>query len=113
MAIPSLFLSEESCHRDFSMLGDLGYTLELGLQHSLSEEVLLTSRTATQCGQVSPPHLSPLSLLLGSVIYNPCLARHFASKVVNQLSLLLFLLGMCRSSSPLWLCGSGKVGKHD
>lgn len=86
------------------------------LRHSLSEKVLLTSRTATQCGQVSPLHLPPLSLLMRSVIYNPLPARHFASKVVNWLcnSSSRWLLGVCRSSScTLWLCGSGKVEKRD
>lgn len=96
MTVTSLFLSEQGCCRNFSMLGQPGLAgtsiLELGIQRSLSEKVLLISRTAIQWGRVSPLHLPPLSLLMGSVMYSLWLARHFSSKVVNQL---------CNSSSSL------------
>lgn len=60
--------------------------LELGLQPSSSEEVLLTSSTVTRHGDVNPFILHHLSLLMGSVIYSLWLERYFASKVVSQLS---------------------------
>lgn len=59
--------------------------LELGLQDCLSAKVLLTSRTAIQCGCISLLHPPCLSLLMGSMIYSLWLARHFTSEVVNEL----------------------------
>lgn len=94
VTVMSLFLSERGLCRDFNMLGqpNLAGTsiLELCVQQSPSEKVLLASRTAIQHGHV---HLPCPSLLMWSVIYSLWLARRFVSAVVNQLR---------NSSPPLW-----------
>lgn len=84
MTVTSLFLSEQGCCKDFSMLEQprmVGTSiLGLGLQQSLSARVLLSVRTAIQHGH----HLPCLSQLMGSVIHSLYLGRHFASKLCNS-----------------------------